>query len=250
MIDPGEAFAEAIGVNPILSKRVEKITDKQKKAVLTLTERIHKMCKSLLRGTIVPWATEECDYFKVLDLTSGAMDVPQIVEMISEIPDEAQLPYMTVARKIYSTLQNSIPKSGGKTITGVDVVKPNETALLKFNELYSAMDRPVEYSIGAIADGSITPDIANAVKMVFPTITSYINECIQTEISLKGKGKAFALPWKVNAGLLSWLGAPQEPPIPAPPIQPQEKPANSEGESKSDAATEMTQTQKVESGVK
>jgi len=249
-IDPGEAFAAVIGVNPILSKRVESISDKQKRDVLSLTERIGKLCKSLIRGTIIPSQPDSPDYFKVLDLTSGKIDTPQIIEMISEIPDGAQLPYMTVANKIYSTLQNSIPKSGSKTITGSDVQKPNETELLKFNELYWTLDDPVNYAIGAMADGSMMPDVANAMNAVYPSLSAYITGCIHAEISSKGKGKWFPLPWRVNVGISSWLGIVQEPAIPAPPIQPQEKPANSEGESPADDKADMTQTERVAAGVK
>lgn len=245
-IDVGEKWAAVLGVKPVLSKRVEKITDGQKAEVASLEETIAKKAKALVNDSLVPPGFAFVDYEKVLDQTMEEIDIPQIEAMIRALPGEDQLAYMTIAKKQYMALQSSIPRSTYQTFAGSENLTPDFSALVEFNDLFNGLEDPISFLFGAVADGSLDRGVANAVKTVFPTLTLAILAAIQDAVADKiSKSKSYTLPWKAEIGMQAFLGAPIEPGIPAPQGKP-EAPAQRKKPSKDVQDALLTPTQKVD----
>lgn len=245
MLDVGEGWAAIIGVGPVLSKRVEKITESQFKEAAKIHETITKRARSLVNGTIVPAQVPIVDYMKTLELSSGAMDEAQIVAMQSALPPNDQGAYMVVAQRQYTAIQATIPKLSYTTGAGEQIMTPDLSELVDFSDFYALLDDPLVTVFGAIAGGSLHMKQAEFWQEAFPSMTKVITAAIQDAIAERvAKAPGFTLPWKVEIGYAAWSGKPPE--IPAPSAQPPPMPEEQPGEDKSDRSG-MTPAEKLES---
>lgn len=248
MIEPGEAWAAVIGVKPVLSKRVETITKDQIAEVMRIEDTIAKRARALTKDAIAAFPIDLVDYQRVLTETSEAMDQPQVLAMIRPLPPADQLPYMTVAQRQFTALQTAIPKANWSTIAGPQPLPPDLNALVEFSALYAALDDPISWAFGAMSDGSMGSELAEAVKLVFPTLTAAITAAIMVAVmdrAATSKGK-YILPWRTEIGVAAWMGLPPEVPLPPPPDE-SEKP-DEKGDKDEAGKDAMTQTERIETG--
>jgi len=251
-IDPGEALAAVLGVRPVLSAKVETISPRQLEQAAKLPETIRKRARALVADAIVPAQLPSIDYQQMLEDTSKSWhdDQVQVMRMVSALPDGLELAYVTVAAREFALVQKALPKAGWKTYVGTENLEPEPMAMLQFTEIFAAVDDPVSYVFGAIADGSISRDVAKIVRATFPTITAAIDAEIHASVIEKAsRSKGYALPWRAEIGVAAWAGLPPE--TPAPSAAP--APAPEAGAAKDDPkleTEELTPSQRVESGSK
>jgi len=120
--------------------------------------------------------------------------------------------------------------------------------MLQFSELFAAVEDPIGYVFGAIADGSIAREIAKLVRATFPTLA----KCIDAEIHAAtvekvAKSPGCVLPWRAEIGMEAWTDQPPEPPAPSAPPAP--APQSKEDDAKLDKE-ELTPSQRLEAGTK
>jgi len=234
----------------VLSKRVETINRAQFAAVAKVPETIRRQAKALAADTIVPAALPTVDYQQMLEDTSGSWsdDEAQVAMMIRPLPDGIELAYMHLAATEFALLQKALPKAGWQTYAGTENLEPDPMAMLQFTEVFAAFDDPMGYVFGAIADGSMSRDVAKLVRQTFPTLTAAIDaEIHQAVVEKVAKTKDYVLPWRAEIGMQAWTDQPLETSPPAPPLP--APPASKADDDKIDT-TDLTPAQRVEAGAK
>lgn len=249
-VDPAECWAAVLGVRPILSKRVETISPAQMSAAARVPETVRKRARALVNDGIEPAPVPPVEYQRMLKDTSEswAADQVQVARMMEALPDNVELAYLHLAATEFALLQKALPKAGWKTYSGTENLEPDPMAMLQFSELLAAVEDPMGYVFGAIADGSITRDVAKVVRATFPTLA----KCIDAEIHAATvekvtKTSGYVLPWRAEIGMEAWTDQPLEPPAPAAPPAP--APASQKDDEKLDKE-ELTPSQRVEAGAK
>lgn len=235
-IDPGEAILAVIGVRPLLSKAIERIRAPQWHAIARLDRDIHRHAGDLVRGNLDrATAYPEVDYVPTLKAFSRPPDPAQIEAMLQDIPDVADMPFLSTAARAYNFLRGEYPIAVERTAFGVNQLEPGDFALGMFEDMLEVIDRPLSV-FGMVESGRLTTKQAAAMQAVYPTlypeiVTEVVGACMQH------KGDHPDWDPEFGRGISVLLGVPgidpglraalQAPPPEAQKPQPQQMPAKS-----------------------
>jgi hypothetical protein len=212
MIDVGEKWAVILGVGCVLSRETEKITKAQRTRVDDLEVEILDLANKLCSGKIkVSWPKHPV-MKKVDEQLRAGFTQAQLMAMIAGIPPEAQTSYMAVAKREFDFLGMAFPREKlDGLIKPIDVPK-NEFDYYKFYGMYRVIDDPL-YVFQLISSGGLLVKQAQAVRVVFPSLSAFIDECVAQafeELTVKAavSGKTFSLPHKADIGVRDWKSIP------------------------------------------
>lgn len=206
-INPGEAILAVIGIRPILSREVERITAGQWREIFGLQRTLEKRSRELARGNLDrAEAYPEIDYEPTLDAFTRPPEPAQIEAMLQDIPMSASIPFLVSAARAYNYLRGQFPISVERTVFGVNQLEPGEFALGMFEDLLEIVDRPLSI-FQMIESGRLTTKQAAAVQQVYPTLYSEI--AVQVVLACTGE-KAVSDSWEPDfeRGLSVLLGVP------------------------------------------
>ena len=169
-IDPGEAILAVVGIRPLLTKEVERITAPMWREIGRIEQTIEKRSRELIRGSL--GAAEkypEVDYDQALKAFTEPPAPDQIMAMLADVPTPYALPFLTCAARAYNTLRGYYPIAQERTVFGVNTLEPGDFALGQFEDLLEAADRPL--SLFQMADtGRLTTKQAAMLQAIYPTL--------------------------------------------------------------------------------
>jgi hypothetical protein len=229
-IEPGEAIVAVVGVRPLLTKKVERITAPMWREISRLGIRVQRLAQQLARGSLDKTdAYPSIDYTPTLHAFTQPPDPVQIEAMLQDIPIRAALPFLVCAARAYNNLRGSFPICVERTVFGVNQLDPSDIALGMFEDLLEAVDRPLAV-FDMVASGRLTTRQASLMQTVYPTL---YNEIAMAVVDRCLDEKAANATWEpeFQRGLAVLLGVPGvDPQLRAalatpPPTDPQPQPA-------------------------
>lgn len=206
-IDPGEALLSAIGVRPVLSKEIERITAVQRHAAIRTPANIHRLAKAMCHDQLDQPKGDHPKYEKMLDDLTRTYDEAQIEAMIKRAPDDAKMPFMSVAHNAWLYLSARLPKYTYQDATGTENLRPSDPDLFEFYDIFDALDAPLTI-FNYIATGMIIDAQVAAMRTIYPTISAAIDEAIAGAVSdCLAEKKSFELAPRAEIGVACWRGA-------------------------------------------
>lgn len=179
-IDPGERILAVVGVRPLLTEEVERITRPMWDEINSLEFRVHRLAQQLARGELEADDTYPAvDYEPFLDAFASPPDPDQVAEMLDDVPFAACVPFLGTAAKAYNYLRDHFPISVERTVFGATNLPPSSLALGAFEDLLEVLDRPLAV-FSMIAEGRFTSRQAAALNAVYPTLYAEVATAIVT----------------------------------------------------------------------
>lgn len=208
-IDKGEVWACALGLDPVLAKAIPRVTAAHKRAVQGLNDIIAKQVNRLVTGKLDADYPDVPDYKDLSAALAVTFDADSTEAVMSVLPDDDKLPYLTVAQRQYEFMAAAIPRPVRETLVGTVPMPPDSTALYRFNGLYRVIDNPL-YLLDLMGSGTVLHNQVHAVRIVFPTLTAYLDTAIRDAvIEQVTKDPDYTVPYLADSGIRDYLGMEQ-----------------------------------------
>ena len=205
VIDPGEAWAVALGVGPVLSKQIGRVTADQRRTAFELPSRVAKLAAQCVQGKLTAGYPDVPKYKALFNDLSRTMELPQIEAMIARLPDEAKLPYMTVAARQFEFLTTALPRPIRETLAGIVPMPPDPVALHRFAGLYRVVNNPL-YLLDLMSSGSVLANQCHAVRIIFPTLSAYFDTVLRDAVVEQvTRDASFQVPYLADSGIRDYL---------------------------------------------
>jgi hypothetical protein len=186
-LDAGEAILAVVGVRPLLTAKVEKITGPEWEQIGKLDRTIYKLARDLARGQLDRSTFPAINYDRSLAALTSTPDQAQIQGMVDQFPVElhdATTAFLGQSARALNYLRTKFPVSRYVTVFGNVNLSPSFCAIDEFEDLLEVVDRPL--SIFAMVDeGRLTSDMALAMQTVYPGLYVAIVKAIVTRVVLE-----------------------------------------------------------------
>jgi len=210
-VDPVELMMAAIGIKAIVSREVERISEKHLRDMDKMPQRLQEAVKACVNASVVPYEPEPYDYRKtLLDLARG-WDIHQVQEMIEQFPSDfaaAGSAVIVRSQEIIKAMLRDYPVTNYQTVAGSDQLTPSNTKMFRFVQVLEVIDHPecVPYLIHC---GGLLQSQVKAMRSVYPTLSEFIDACLFQEITAaRAKNPDFQLPFHTEFGVKAWWGRP------------------------------------------
>jgi hypothetical protein len=263
--NPGELALASIGIVAVIGDDIPRVGVGRKEDMARVESSIPKLARNLVDGELshTPM-TRPHTYARLLDVLGGlpgSVDVQSWIERFDE-EDQADLgtPFALAAQSALNDLAAVFPRQSYVTLTGPKVLTPPSQQLADFYFVLDVVNDPLRvFSLMSV--GGLLPRQRDAVKMVFPGISSAIDDAI-SEALVDATAAKSVDPTKLNKGhrvspvvtfgIQTWRGQriaefrpPQQTPQPGGPAPKKTKGAGKE----SSALNKATSSQKIDAGV-
>jgi hypothetical protein len=169
-IEPGEAILAVVGVRPLLTDEIERITRPMWTEIERLDRTIHEMAEGLANGrTNRDKAYPSVDYEATLKAFSRPPAPAQIEAMLADVPPGADMPFLAAAARAYNLLREQYPICVERTVFGANQLEPGPFALGMFEDLLEIVDKPLSI-FGMIESGRLTTKQAAVMQSAYPTL--------------------------------------------------------------------------------
>lgn len=169
-IDPAECILAVVGIRPLLSAEVERITRPMWTEIERLDRTIREQSKALADGHVDrEKAYPQIDYEPTLKAFSSPPKPDQVEAMLQDIPAGQDLPFLAAAARAYNFLRGQYPICVERTVFGANQLEPGDFALGAFEDLLQVIDQPLSI-FGMIESGRLTTKQAAAMQAVYPTL--------------------------------------------------------------------------------
>lgn len=234
-IDPAEALLAAIGVQPIVSHFIERITPKQWDEAGTIGSRCDTFAKSMVAGKLADLTYNDfdrIDYGATLrDLSTPY--IPQQVEaMVMHIPPALEGlhgGFIALAARTFQYLYSQFPIVLRESVAGNNNIPPPRSLMNRFECLLWVLDNPLGV-FSLIQGATLTQHQMDGLHAVYPTICQYIeNEAIPSAMEAARLDKpGFQLTRQTEQGVRKFFGRLPLPPglnqiLQTPPATPQQQ---------------------------
>ena len=211
VVDPVELMMAAIGIKAIVSREVEKISDKTLRDMDKLPERVKELIHQCVTGESVDYEPEPYDYRATLADLARGWDIGQVQAMIEQFPDDfmtAGSALIVRSQEIIKAMLRDYPVTNYQTVAGSDQLTPSNTKMFRFVSVLEVVDHPecIPYLIHC---GGLMQSQVKAARAVYPTLSEFIDACLFQEITAaRAEDPAFQLPFHVEYGVKAWWGRP------------------------------------------
>jgi hypothetical protein len=212
-IDLVEAAMAVIGVQPIVSRNVERFTKGKWNEADALGRRIQSAARDVCDGTMstkIPLGS--VNYNVILKDLTEPFNEAQLVEMVAQFPPELHelsSAFIMKAQEVVGSLRQILPIAEHKTIAGSHVVPPSQMQLRRFVSTLTVLDDPMRM-FPLMAAGALLNTQTISVRKIYPSISRAIDEALQEAIEAsKARKKSYELPPRAEIGVGAWRGNPQ-----------------------------------------
>src|SRR5882672_4114564 len=208
-IMPVEAAMSVIGIKPFLSREVEHIGKGKLEQIQAVPKKVHDLARQLVNGEIEAKFRTNLNYKALLKDMATGFDVDQVKEMVAKFPPELNTlgsALVIMAMHLVEQLDSLYPRSAYLTMAGPKQLMPSDTKLWRFVSILEVLDDPLQV-FALMAQGALLKSQAEAVRLVYPTLSDSIDYAIITEtIKAKAHKKSFQLNPRTEYGVRSWTG--------------------------------------------
>lgn len=211
-LDPTEAILAVIGVKPILSKEVERVTMAQLHEAEDLGKRIYREAKSIINGETFDVPTVAINYKKMLHDLTEEFNEGQLQAMVAAFPaqlDSIAASFIVDAKKVVDYLKSMFPIRNKQTLLGPENILPSELSIRRFATAFDVLDNPMR-TLMHIANGSLLKSQAKAVQQIYPSISEAISDALMDAgTDAKAAKKSYEVPARVSIGWSAWRNIPR-----------------------------------------
>ena len=218
-IAPAEALLATIGIKPVVSREVEKVHLYQLREAMALDKTVAKKATALVNGELEDEYADTIDYKAVLaDLAKG-FQAKQAQQMIAAFPGKYRslgAGFIMLATSLATELQKMYPISQYATVMGTTNERPSDLKFWQFVNILEVLNDPLMV-FPLMASGALLRKQGQAVRLVYPTLSSAIDNCLfQASVAAKTAKKSHELEPRAEIGVKAWFG---QSPIPTPVLQ-------------------------------
>lgn len=264
-VSAGELALASVGITAVIADEIPRIGIGRKEDMARVESSIPKLARQLVDGELshTPM-TRPHTYARLLEVLGGLPRSVNVHAWIDKFDreDQADLgaPFALAAQSALNDLAAVFPRQSYVTLTGPKVLQPPTTQMADFYFVLDVVNDPLRV-FALMSVGGLLPRQRDAVKMVFPGISSAINDAIDDALvnALGKKGGDKTQPSRgirvspvVTFGIKTWRGQriaefrpPQQTPQPRGPGPKKTKSAGKE----SSALNKATSSQKIDAGV-
>lgn len=235
MIDPVEAMLAVIGVSPIISHEVERVTPEQWGRARDLEFEINKRAHELVTGGLEDQVSEapRAPYMRTLRDLTTPYQPGQVDAMMAGLPPEMaglQGQFAALAQKAFFFLGSQLPRQARAGAAGWTQLRPPERLFDRFLSLMLVLDDPMAV-FELAAPGRLLASQVAAVRAVLPTVLDHMQASVKRELRTeRARNGAFEVPYHADVGIQRLLGSDLTPRalralLAAPDPQPAQKPA-------------------------
>jgi hypothetical protein len=209
-IDPVESLLAVVGLQPFITKKLDKVTAVQMHEAADYNKLVSKLSKEVVSGEFARrMPAVGINYQKMLtDLSEKATDA-ELQEMLSKFPMQLHHLIGELAAKVQQMLdflRGIFPVQTRTTILEETNILPSALAIQKFAVLFDVLDSPIRV-FNHIANGSLLTSQAQVVRQLYPTIAKAIDDSLTESMDReKTQSKSFRLPVLVNIGIGKFRG--------------------------------------------
>jgi hypothetical protein len=229
-IAPAEAVLATIGIEPILSREVERFTADKVRSAMGLQKRVWTLARKLAKGTLEPEVeAPELNYNRILRELTTPWDVQQITEMVAAFPPEMSglmASFLPLASRAVAFMKSQFPVQVRQSVTGVQNVRPPDLAVGRFEVILGVINDPCSV-FPLMVNGALLRRQVLAVQAIYPSFAMCVVESLREAITMeKARKQTYALSYAAELGIEKFLGTStmptalkqslQEPPQPAP----------------------------------
>lgn len=213
-IDPAEATLAVIGIRPLLTREIERITMEQAHEIADYGKKLYAEAKRIVRGEKSSVPLGSINYRTMLNqLFSDEFNQEQIIGMVMQFPPVLHAvtsDFFVDAGLAIKYLRQLFPREQKQTQTSVvQALQPSALAIRRFVNTFDVLDKPMRI-LAHIATGSLLKSQMQAVRELYPTISPAIDDAFDEAKAYElAQKKSFQLPPLVQIGLTAWKGLPR-----------------------------------------
>ena len=198
-----------VGLKAVISREVETITKAKLKEMDGISKQVTTLARKLVNDELVPSFYSELNYRRALKELAAGFQIEQVVEMTKKFPAKYQVTGSALiikAKEVVEQLLAGYPVSQYVTLAGSVELLPADAKLFKFISILEVLDNPLMV-FSLMSTGALLKTQANAVRVVYPTLSAAIDAAIlQATMTAKSAKKSFELPFRAEYGVKAWFG--------------------------------------------
>jgi hypothetical protein len=257
-INPAEAVLATIGIDSIISRRVERFTADKLRSASTMQDRIYRLARKLVTGKLdVEYTDAGVNYDRVLRDLTQPWDAEQVRQMVAAFPpemDDVTSMFLPLASRAVMFIRSQFPVQVRQTLTGPINVQPPDVSVGRFEVILGVINDPLQV-FPLMQTGALLRRQVLAVQAIYPSIAQCILEGLASALAAEKARKAsFQLDYVIELGIEKFLGRSsmplalkqslQTPPAPRP-LQDDEKASGGVQSQQATAEEQMTQAQRA-----
>lgn len=209
-IDPVESLLVGVGIDAIISRKVEKVGLSSLREAGKLPGEIRTLARKLVRGKLEPRIkTAAFEWRTAVSELAQGWDADQVVEMCRQFPQAYQVAASALVVRsmaLIKELSDGLPLDRYQTFTGSKNLIPADAHIFKFACVLEVIRDPLVV-FPLMAGGALLKIQANAVRETYPTIAKAIDTAIFiSTAAAKAADKKFELPPRAEYGVRAWMG--------------------------------------------
>ena len=127
-IRPAEAVLATVGIESILSRRVERFTAEKLRSAMTMGDRIGRLARQLAKGTLdMTYDDSGINYDRILKDLTQPWDADQVRQMVAAFPiemDDVTAQFLPLASHAVEFMKSQFPVQVRQSVTGAVNVRP------------------------------------------------------------------------------------------------------------------------------
>lgn len=211
-IEPAEAALAVIGIRPVISRNVERITKSKLAEMDNLPKEITRLAKSLCRDGMAETPIERINYRPMLKQLSEGIKPDQLEEMTAAFPPgfhNLAGAFLAFALQLIQQLQQMLPKSVFQTLAGYTNLVPSDVAVWRFANILAVLDNPLSV-FSLMGTGALLKSQVGAMRLVYPSLTAAIDAAIdEAKLDEQGVKKNWQFAPRAEIGVKVWTGTPR-----------------------------------------
>ena len=211
-LDPVEVALAVIGVRPVISKTVERVTAAQGAEMVAYPRTIVSNARAVCAGELASVPFGAFNYDKTLKDLSEGYDEDQLVAMVQKFPEalnDLASEFIVKAGQTVQLLSDIFPRQLYIDLLGPKNLIPAELTIRRFVSILDVIDDPMRV-FPLMGCGALLASQRDTVVKVYPTIskaiTESLRECAERELAAK---KSFQFTARANIGIGTWIGRAQ-----------------------------------------
>lgn len=211
-IKPEEVCLAVIGIQPVISRAVDRVSRAQFLEMANFPATLVKMAKSLCHDGMVELPLTHRNYRTMLKELAEPIGMDQVEAMVQAFPAEEHdlaAAFVAFSGQLVQQLQELYPKSQSQSIAGPRQLVPNDVAIWKFVNLLEVVDDPLRV-FNLMGTGSLLKTQVQAIRLVYPTLAKAIDTAIdETVTDERAVKKSYELAPRAEIGVRAWKGVPR-----------------------------------------
>jgi len=197
------------GLRSLISRKVEKFQRSQLTEFNELDQLVKRQVYALVNDELRPVKSGVFQYRSLLKDLAMGWDPEQVLTMIETFPVQLR-PYASALvvkmKALIDTLLTKYPQTNYVTATGSINLVPADKKIFKFVQILEVLCDPLSV-LNLMSDGSLLHNQADAVRMVYPSLSQAIDaNLLERTVAKKAQDKSWELPERTEIGLRAWFG--------------------------------------------